>query len=142
MTHNSEEAIEGAQVAAVAVLLARQGKTKDEIKTFIEERYGWNLNFDIDKYRTEYEWTPLCRKTVEGALVSFLNSSNFETCIRNAVSLGGDADTIGAIAGSIAEAFYGGVPEDIKKEVLRRAIPDEFKDILAKFGEAIGRKIN
>lgn len=142
LTHNSEEAIEGAQVAAVAVLIARQGKTKDEIKSFIEERYGWNLNFDIDKYRAEYKWTPRCKKTVEGALVSFLNSSNFETCIRNAVSLGGDADTIGAIAGSIAEAYYGEVPMDIKKEVLRRAIPDEFKDILTKFGEAIGRKIN
>lgn len=142
LTHNSEEAIQGAQVAAVSLLLARQGKSKDEIKSFIEGRYGWNLNIDIDEYRKDYEWTVFCMKSVESALVSFLNSTDYETCVRNAVSLGGDADTIGAIAGSIAEAFYGGVPNDIKRVVLPKIEKaPEFVDVLKRFSDAINNKL-
>ena len=139
LTHNEPEAIEGAQVAAVAVLLARQGKSKDEIKSFIEERYGWKLTYDMDDYRKNYERNYLSKETVEGAVVSFLCSTDFESSIRNSVSLGSDSDTLAAINGSIAEAFYGEVPEHIKKEVLRRAIPDEFKDVLKRFNKTIGR---
>ena len=139
LTHNTPEAIQGAQVAAVAVLLARQGKTMDEIKSFIEDRYGWHLTYDMDAYRESYERNFLCVETVEGALVSFLCSTDFESSIRNAVSLGSDSDTVAAITGSIAEAFYGGVPVSIKHEVLRRSIPDEFKNVLTRFNEVIGR---
>ena len=78
-------------------------------------------------------------ETVRAALVSFIYSENFEDAIRNAVSFGGDADTIGAITGSIAEAYYGEVPEAIKREVLRRSIPDEFKMVLTNFSKAVGR---
>lgn len=137
LTHNTPEAIQGAQVAAVAVLLARQKKTKAEIKSFIEKRYGWKLSDDMVAYRKTYVRNFLCKETVEGALVSFLNSKDFESAIRNAVSLGSDSDTVGAITGSIAEAFYG-VPDAIRGEVLRRSIPDEFKAILGRFSEAIG----
>ena len=142
LTHNSEEAIQGAQIAAVSVLLARQGKTKEAIRAFIEERYGWNLHNDFNEYRNEYEWTSLCGKTVEGALMAFLASSDFEQAVRNAVSLGGDADTIGAITGSIAEAYYGEVPEIIRKEVLRRSIPEEFLDVIGRFSMAVFRDKN
>ncbi len=137
LTHNHPDAIQGAQVAAVSVLLARQGKSKDEIKSFIESRFGWNLSVDWNTYRSDYEWTTNCKKTTEGALMAFLNSTDFESAIRNAVSLGSDADTLGAITGGIADAFYGGVPKHIKKDVLRRALPDEFKEILKRFAEAI-----
>jgi len=136
LTHNHPSAIVGAKAAAVAVLLARNGKNKEEIKEFMTDRYGFDLSQPMEKYRAEYEWTADCKKTTEAALMSLLWSEDFESAIRNAVSLGGDADTIGAITGSIAEAFYGGVPEHIKKEVLRRSIPDEFKDILARFSQA------
>jgi len=137
LTHNHPIAIVGAKAAAVAVFLARKGKSKEEIKEFMTDRYGFDLSQSMEKYRAEYEWTFNCKKTTEAALMSFLWSEDFESAIRNAVSLGGDADTIGAITGSIAEAFYGGVPEHIKKEVLRRSIPDEFKDILTRFSRII-----
>lgn len=138
LTHNTPEGIIGAQIAAAAVFLARTGKSKKEIQSFIEERYGLLL-FPIDFYRESYEWTSLCMETVRAALVSFIYSENFEDAIRNAVSFGGDADTIGAITGSIAEAYYGEVPEAIKREVLRRSIPDEFKMVLTNFSKAVGR---
>ena len=137
LTHNHPDAIQGAQVAAVAVLLSRQGKSKGEIKSFIEARYGYFLSPSIDEFRDGYEWTSNCKITVQSALIAFLSSSDFEGAIRNAVSLGGDADTIAAITGSIAEAFYGEVPEHIRKVVLRRAIPNEFKDVMKRFNEAI-----
>ena len=138
LTHNTNEAKLGAVIAAVAVYLARTGKTKEQIRATLKKKYGLVLPYDFNLYREGYTWTSLCLDTVRGALMSFLCSNDFEDAIRNAVSLGGDADTIGAITGSIAEAYYGEVPEHIRKEVLRRAIPDEFKDILNKFGEVIG----
>ena len=138
LTHNTPEGIVGAQIAAIAVFLARTGKSKKAIQSFIEERYGLLIP-SLDFYRESYEWTSLCMDTVRAALVSFMYSDNFEDAIRNAVSFGGDSDTIGAITGSIAEAFYGGVPEDIKREVLRRSIPDEFKVVLTNFSKAVGR---
>ena len=137
LTHNHPIAIQGAKAAAVAVFLARTGKSKEEIKEFMSSRYGFDLSQSMEKYRAEYEWTSDCMKTVEGALMSFLLSDDFEGAVRNAVALGGDADTIGAITGSIAEAYYGGLPEPIKKEVLRRSIPDEFKDILSRFSRRV-----
>lgn len=136
LTHNHPDAILGAKAAAVAVFLARKGKSKNEIKELMGNRYGFDLSTPIDEYRDEHVWTSDCKESVRAALISFLWSADFEDAIRNAVSLGGDADTIGAITGSIAEAFYG-VPEHIKKEVLRRSIPDEFKDVLARFSEQI-----
>lgn len=137
LTHNHPDAIIGAKAAAVAVFLARTGKSKEEIKTFTADRYGLDFSLPFAKYREEYEWTSNCKETVEGALMAFLWSQDFESAIRNAVSLGGDADTLGAITGSIAEAFYGGVPDSIEKEVLRRTIPDEFLDILTRFTKVI-----
>lgn len=139
LTHNHPIAIVGAKAAAVAVFLARKGKSKEEIKEFMTDRYGFDLSQPIEKYREEYEWTWDCKKTVEGALMAFLWSKDFESAVRNAVSLGGDADTIGAITGSIAEAFYGGVPKHIMVEVRRRAFPQEFRDIIYRFGKRISQ---
>lgn len=135
LTHNHPDAILGAKAAAVAVLLARTRKNKKEIMDVMRERYGYDLSLPIDTYRDEHLWTSDCKETVKAALISFLCSDDFESAIRNAISLGGDSDTIGAITGSIAEAFYGGVPEHIKKEVLRRSIPDEFKEVMERFAE-------
>lgn len=137
LTHNHPISIQSSQVAAVSVLLARQGKTKTEIQAFIEQRYGWNLHKDFNLFRADYEWTMNCQNTVEGALMSFLNAPDFEGTIRNIVSLGGDSDTMGAIACPIAEVFFGGVPDYIKKEVYKREIPDEFLHIMKHFSQIV-----
>ena len=114
ITHNHREGIKGAEATAVAMVLARQGKTKEEIREYIEEHY-YTLDKTCDEYRTEMGGThgkEICQVSVPQAFVCFFESSDFEDCIRNCISIGGDSDTIGAIAGAIAEAYYG-VPDDM-----------------------------
>ena len=138
LTHNHPDAICGAKAVAVAVLLARQGKTKDEIQDFISTRYALNLSYTMDEYRPLARWTANGRETAQQAMVSFLCSDSLESAIRNAVSLGTDSDTVGAIVGGIAEAFYREVPEHIKREIHRRAFPDEYWDVICRFAERVG----
>ena len=138
LTHNHPDAVCGAKVAAVSVLLARQGKTKEEIRKFISSRYDMNLNYTMDEYRTVVRWTTNGKETAQQALMSFLCTDNFEDAIRYAVSLGTDSDTVGAIVGGIAEAFYREVPEHIKNEIHRRAFPDEYWDVIRRFGDRVG----
>ncbi len=117
-THNHPEGIKGAQAVAAAVFMARNGKTKTQIKYFIHTEFGYDLNRKLDDIRPLYHFDATCMGTVPEAIISFFESSDFESAIRNAVSIGGDSDTIACIAGGIAEAFYGGVPEPIRSIAL------------------------
>lgn len=113
VTHNHIGAVLGAKASAAAVFLARRGKTKNEIRKFIESELGYDLSKRLDDIRPKYQFTEVCQQTVPPALIAFLESTDYEDAIRNAVSLGGDADTLACITGGIAEAFYGGVPAEL-----------------------------
>ena len=132
VTHDHPEGIKGAQATAACIYWARKGKTKQQIKEYVEALFGYDLSRTCDEIRPTYEFEPSCQKTVPESIIAFLESTDFESAIRLAVSLGGDADTMGSITGGIAEAFYGGVPEHIRKEVLKR-LPDEFIEVMEKF---------
>ena len=116
VSHNHEEGLKGAEATATAIFLAGSGSSKDEIRNRIAENY-YPLDFTLDGIRDSYRFTTDCQATVPQAIEAFLESTSFEDTIRNAVSLGGDSDTLAAIAGAIAEAHYG-IPEDIKKRAL------------------------
>ena len=132
VTHNHPEGIKGAQATVACIFMARTGKSKQEIKEYIENTFGYNLNRTCDEIRPDYHFDVTCQGSVPESIITFLESTDFESAIRLAVSMGGDADTMGAITGGIAEAYYGGVPEHIRKEVLKR-LPNEFIDVMQKF---------
>ncbi len=116
VTHNHPEGLKGARATAVSIFLARTEHTKEEIKSIIEERYGYDLSRLVDDIRPNYQMNETCQATVPEAIICFLEGKDFEDVLRNAVSIGGDSDTIAAIAGSIAEAYYG-VPDKIRTQV-------------------------
>lgn len=116
VTHDHEEGIKGAEATAVAIYMARRGFTKGEIRDKIERNY-YALDFRIENIRGTYKFNETCQDTVPQAIQAFLESTSFEDAIRTAISLGGDSDTLAAITGSIAEAYYG-VPEEIKDKAL------------------------
>lgn len=132
VTHNHPEGVKGAQATAACIFMARTGRSKHEIKEYIEQTFGYDLNRTCDEIRPSYLMNVTCQGSVPESIIAFLESTDFESAIRLAVSLGGDADTMGAITGGIAEAYYGGVPGHIKKEVLKR-LPNEFIDVMQKF---------
>lgn len=103
VTHNHPEGIKGAESTASAIYMARNGSSKEEIKTYIEREFHYDLSRTLDNIRTYYHHVESCQETVPEAIIAFLESKDFEDAIRNAVSLGGDTDTLGAITGSIAE---------------------------------------
>ncbi len=117
VTHNHTEGIKGAQATALAIFLARKGKSKKDIKRAIEDRFSYDLSRTYASLKDTYEYTELCQETVPEALIAFLESSNFYDAIRKAVLLGGDSDTLACITGSIAEAFYG-LPENASKTIV------------------------
>jgi len=137
-THDHTEGIRGAQAVALATFLARTGHTKDAIRQEIEAQLGYDLSRTLGEIRPDYEYDVTCQGSVPEAITAFLESESVESTIRLAISLGGDADTQAAIAGGIAEAFYGGVPDVIRTEVLSR-LPQEFRDVIAKFNGRFGR---
>ena len=112
VTHNHPEGIKGAEATAVATFLARIGTPKEEIKSVIIRDY-YPLDFTLDEIRPDYEFDVSCQGSVPQALEAFVESTSFEDAIRNAVSIGGDSDTIAAICGAVAGAYYG-VPDDIR----------------------------
>jgi len=120
VTHNHPEGIKGAQATAAAILLARQGENKTTIKDFVESTFGYNLSRSLAEIRPSYAFNESCQETVPESIMAFLESTDFEDAIRNTISLGGDTDTMGAITGGIAEAFYGEVPDAIAQETLSR----------------------
>jgi len=117
ITHNHPEGIKGAQAIALAIYLSRIGTAKQKIKKEIENRFRYNLNFDLEELRKDYRFNESCQGTVPQAIFTFLNSDNFEDSIRKAIYIGGDSDTMACINGSIAEAYYKGVPKEIRDQV-------------------------
>lgn len=124
ITHDHPEGVKGAQATAAAIFLARTGRTKKEIRDVVESRYGYDLSRHTDEIRKTYGWEDSCQGTVPPAIRAFLDSTDYESAIRIAVSLGGDSDTLACITGGVAEAFYG-VPQNIMDEA-RRRLPENF----------------
>ena len=106
VTHDHPEGIKGAEATAAAIFLSRIGKSKIEIKNYIESEFGYNLHRPLDKIREIYSFDGSCQGTVPESIICFLEGKDTEDTIRNAISLGGDADTMGAISSSIAEAYW------------------------------------
>jgi ADP-ribosylglycohydrolase len=131
-THNHPEGVRGAQATAAAVFLARTGRSRHEIKETVEERFGYDLSRGLDEIRPGYRFMESCQETVPQALTAFLEAESFEDAIRNAISLGGDADTLACITGGIAEAFFGGVPGEIRRQAMR-VLDDRLKRIVDEF---------
>jgi ADP-ribosylglycohydrolase len=138
VTHNHAEGIRGAQATAVAIFLGRQGESKARIREFIQGKFGYDLNRSIDSIRPTYSFNESCQGTVPEAIIAFLDSADYEEAIRLAISLGGDADTLACIAGGIAEAFYGAVPENIAEFAMAR-LDDDLRDTVMRFAERHGR---
>jgi len=123
-THDHPEGIKGAQAAALAVFLARTAREKDVIRKEIASRFGYDLNRTVDEIRPTYGFDESCQRTVPEAIVAFLDSASYEDAVRNAVSLGGDSDTLACITGGIAEAFYGSGAPAIRQKVREILTPE------------------
>ncbi len=132
VTHNHPEGIKGAQATAAAIFLARQGKSKDDIRDYVEYNFAYDLSEPLDSIREWYHFDVTCQGSVPQAIISFLESESYESAVRNAVSLGGDSDTQACITGGIAQAFYGGVPKDIADKVLE-LLDDRLREITVEF---------
>jgi ADP-ribosylglycohydrolase len=131
-THNHPEGIKGAQAIAAAIFLARSGTDKWEMQREVERRFQYDLSFSLDDIRPTYTFDSSCQGTVPHAIVAFLESSDFESAVRLAVSLGGDCDTLACLAGSIAAAFYGGVPGPIREQALAK-LDEPLSEVVAEF---------
>lgn len=134
ITHDHPEGIKGAQATATAIFLARTGKSKSEIKDYIQCRFKYDLSVPSEEIRKTYGWEDSCQGTVPPAIRAFLDSSDYESAVRIAVSLGGDSDTLACITGGIAEAYYGEIQDEIVDIALAR-LPEEFKCLLDRFTE-------
>jgi ADP-ribosylglycohydrolase len=140
VTHDHPEGIKGAQATALAVFLARTGAPKETIRRELIRRFGYDLDRTVEGIRPSYRFDVSCQGSVPEAIVAFLDSGSVEEAIRLAISRGGDSDTQAAIAGGIAHAFHGGVPEPIEVAV-RRLLPAEFIEVIDAYGRAypVGR---
>lgn len=141
VTHNHPEGIKGAEATASAIYMARNGSSKEEIKEYIEKEFHYNLDRTLDEIRPGYHMDETCQRTVPEAIIAFLESKDFEYAVRNAVSLGGDTDTLGAITGSIAEAFYG-IPAVLIAECKSRIDKGMMTDVLDEFDHVLGRSVD
>ena len=141
VTHNHPEGIKGAEATASAIYMARNGFSKEEIKEYIEREFYYNLDRTLGEIRPGYHMDETCQRTVPEAIIAFLEAKDYEDAIRNAVSLGGDTDTLGAITGSIAEAFYG-ISAVLIAECRRRIDKGLMMDILDEFDHVLGRDRN
>lgn len=134
VTHNHPQGIMGAQAVASAIFWARKGESKEKIRDFIEKNFDYDLHQKLDDIRPDYQFNETCPGSVPQSIISFLESENFESAVRNAISLGGDADTMACIAGGIAQAYYKEIPDEIIKEV-RNILDAELLSVLDKFIE-------
>lgn len=139
VTHNHPEGIKGAEATASAIYMARNGSSKEEIKEYIEREFHYDLSRTLDNIRPYYHHVESCQETVPEAIIAFLESKDFEDAVRNAVSLGGDTDTLGAITGSIAEAFYG-IPAVLIAECKSRIDKGLMTDVLDEFDHVLGSR--
>ena len=134
VTHNHPEGVRGAQATAAAVFMARSAETKRNMKSSLEDMFGYDLDRRLDDIRPTHQFDESCQGTVPLALIAFLESSGYEDAVRKAVSLGGDADTLACIAGAVAEAHYGGVPPSIAAQTLAM-LDDRLRGVVVKFCE-------
>jgi ADP-ribosylglycohydrolase len=135
VTHDHPEGIKGAQATALAILYARRGKEPSMIAREIERLFGYDLSTPVDVLRETYQYNETCQATVPEAIRCFVEAEDFEDAIRNAISIGGDSDTLAAITGSIAEARWG-VPEDIRREALKR-VDEALLDAYGRFSSRV-----
>lgn len=139
VTHNHPEGIKGAEATTVAIYMALHGASKENIKAYMEEHY-YKIDFTLDEIRKTYAFNETCQETVPQALEAFFESKDFEDAIRNAISIGGDSDTLAAITGSVAEAYYG-VPFDFMAEAID-FLDDNLIEILDEFHKKYGNKFD
>ena len=132
ITHNHPEGIKGAQSISLGVLMAREGRSKKEIKEKIESLFDYDLSQKLEQIIPGYSFDSTCQGSVPQAIIAFLESKDFEDAIRNAISLGGDADTQACITGSLAEAYYKDIPDEIASFVKWR-IEDDLLAVMAQF---------
>lgn len=137
VTHNHPEGIKGAECTAAAMFLARTGHSKADIAEYVVREFGYDFTESLDQMRLRHRHDETCQDSLPKALRAFMDGESYEDVVRNAVSLGGDTDTLAAIAGAMAEAFYG-IPENIKQEGLS-FIPDDMKEVLDAFSKIIDR---
>jgi type I restriction enzyme M protein len=138
VSHNHPESYKGAEATATAIYLARTGNNKGAIKTFIKDHF-YPLNFTLDEIREDYEFNESCQGTVPQALEAFFESTDFEDAIRNAISIGGDSDTVAAITGGIAEAYYG--IDNEMRDKAKTYLDDTLLEILNKFEKRYGARL-
>lgn len=134
VTHDHPEGLKGAMATAGAIFLARKGAEKAEIRDYISDTFGYALDRSVDEIRPGYGFDVSCQGSVPESIICFLDSQDFEDALRNAVSLGGDADTMACIAGAIAEAYYGGVPEKIDQDI-RARLDSGLIEVIERFEE-------
>ncbi len=137
VTHNHPEGIKGAQATASAIFLAREGESKEAIRKYVEATFGYDLHQTIEEIRPMYTFDETCQGSVPQAIIAFLESYSYEDAVRLAVSLGGDSDTQACIAGGIAQAHYGHVPDYIAEEARGRLNP-EMLEIVDRFDDKYG----
>ena len=135
VTHDHPDGIKGAQAVAACVLLARTERSRERIREFVHDGCGYPLDRTLDQIRPAYEFDPSCKGTVPVAVQAFLESADFESAVRLAVSVGGDSDTIACIAGAIAHAFYGGIPKHLLDPVLEIYMSPDLADVALRFCE-------
>jgi ADP-ribosylglycohydrolase len=134
VTHNHPEGIKGAQATALAILMARQGEAKEEIRKQIEDRFVYDLHRKVEDIRPTYRFDVTCQGSVPESIIAFLDADDYEETVKNAISLGGDADTMACIAGGVAQAYYKEVPADIVAEV-RNKLPQDLLRVVDQFNE-------
>lgn len=137
VTHNHPEGIRGAQATAAAIYLARRVHDKDQIRDTIHSQFGYDLSGRLEQIRPKYGFDETCQGTVPQALAAFFESRSYEDAIRNAISLGGDADTLACITGGVAEAYYGGIPQDLAIPV-RAMLDEHLVAVVDKFRQRYG----
>lgn len=139
VTHDHPEGLKGAAATVHAIWLARQGASPTDIRAEIANTYKYDLDRDVDSIRPTYRFNETCQETVPESIICALEAQSFEDAIRNAISIGGDSDTVGAIAGGLAEALFG-IPDDLAKEGLSR-IPDDMRVVVEKMYHAADKAL-
>lgn len=137
VTHNHPEGIKGAQATALAIFLARTGHRKSDIRVQLSHRFGYNLERTLDEIRPGYRFDVSCQGSVPEAIIAFLESDSYEDAVRKGISLGGDSDTIGCIAGGVAQGYYKKIPDEIVLNT-RSRLPEEFLRIIDAFNSKFG----
>lgn len=136
ITHDHPEGMKGAEAIAAAIFLIRRGASKDDLRKYVQETFGYNLRRTVEEIRPDYSFDVSCQGSVPESIIAFLDGKDLVDTIRLAISLGGDTDTQAAMAASLAEPFYGGVPAPLE-EVMNAFLPHEFIDVLGRFERAL-----